>query len=74
MGRLRITQVRSTVDRIEVQKRTMRALGIRRMHQTVEHDDTPVIRGMIDKVFHLVTVEEVGGPTSGKKRGERASG
>jgi large subunit ribosomal protein L30 len=65
MGKLKITQVRSTVGRIENQKRTMRALGIRRLHQTVEHNDTPVIRGMIAKVFHLVTVEEIGG---GKKR------
>lgn len=65
MGKLRVTQIRSTAGRIENQKRTMRALGIRRLHQTVEHDDTPVIRGMIAKVFHLVTVEEIGG---GKKR------
>lgn len=69
MARLLITQVRSTIDRIEPQKRTMRALGITRMHQTVEHDDTPVIRGMIMKVFHLVTVEEVGGKKPSKKRG-----
>ncbi len=65
MGRLRVTQIRSTVGRLENQKRTMRALGIRRLHQTVEHNDTPVIRGMIAKVFHLVTVEEIGG---GKKK------
>ncbi len=65
MGRLRVTQVRSTVGRLENQKRTMRALGIRRLHQTVEHNDTPVIRGMIARVFHLVTVEEIGG---GKKK------
>ena len=42
------------------QKRTVRALGLRRMNQTVEHQDTPVIRGMIAKVAHLVTVEKVG--------------
>lgn len=64
MGRLRVTQIRSACQRIERQKRTIRALGIRRMHQTVEHDDTPAIRGMIAKVFHLVTVEEIG---EGKK-------
>jgi large subunit ribosomal protein L30 len=70
MGKLRITQIRSTIDRLEVQKRTMRALGIRRMHQTVEHDDNPVIRGMIEKVFHLVAVEEVGAAKkTPKKRG-----
>ena len=60
MGRLRVTQVRSTIDCIEQQKRTMRALGIRRMHQTVEHDDNAAIRGMIERVYHLVQVEEVG--------------
>ena len=64
MARLRITQIRSACQRIEPQKRTIRALGIRKMHQTVEHDDNPVIRGMIAKVFHLVKVEEIGG---GKK-------
>lgn len=67
MKRLRITQVRSTIGRLENQKRTMVALGIRRMHQTVEHDDTPVIRGMINTVVHLVTVEELG--SKAKKKG-----
>jgi large subunit ribosomal protein L30 len=66
MARLRVTQVRSTIDCIEQQKRTMRALGIRRMHQTVEHDDTAAIRGMIEKVYHLVQVEEVGGAITGR--------
>ena len=66
MGRLRVTQVRSTIDCIEQQKRTMRALGIRRMHQTVEHDDNAAIRGMIEKVYHLVQVEEVGGVVTGR--------
>jgi large subunit ribosomal protein L30 len=65
-ARLRVTQIRSTVGRLENQKRTMRALGIRRLHQTVEHSDTPAIRGMIATVFHLVTVEEIGG--GGKKK------
>jgi large subunit ribosomal protein L30 len=55
--KLKITQVRSTIKRLENQKRTMRALGIKRMHQTVVHADTPVIRGMIHRVAHLVTVE-----------------
>lgn len=66
MGRLRVTQIRSTIDCIEPQKRTMRALGIRRMHQTVEHDDNAAIRGMIEKVYHLVQVEEVGGAVTGR--------
>ncbi len=59
MKKLRIKQVHSAITRIEVQKRTLRALGIRRMHQTVVHADTPQIRGMIRVVQHLVQVEEI---------------
>jgi len=59
MKKLRIKQVRSTINRIEVQKRTLRAMGIRRLHQVVVHNDTPQIRGMIRVVQHLVQVEEV---------------
>jgi large subunit ribosomal protein L30 len=59
MGKLKITQVRSAINRIERQKRTIQALGIRRLHHSVTHEDTPQIRGMIRKVAHLVTVEEV---------------
>lgn len=59
--KIRITQRRSTIGRIENQKATMKALGFRRIGQTVEHDDTPCIRGMINKVRHLVTVEEANG-------------
>lgn len=57
--KLRITQRRSAIERKEDQKRTIRALGIRRLHHTVVHDDTPQIRGMINVVRHLVEVEEV---------------
>ena len=56
--RLKITQVRSSNDSIEKQKRTLQALGLKGMHQTVVHKDTPQIRGMIVKVHHLVKVEE----------------
>ncbi len=56
--RLRITLVRSPIGYAERQKRTVRALGLRRMNQTVEQADTPVIRGMIAKVSHLLKVEE----------------
>jgi len=56
--KLKITQTRSTIKRPEPQKRVMQALGLRRMHQTVEHDDTPTVRGMIAKVQHLVQVDE----------------
>ena len=58
--RLRVTQVRSAISRRQNQKDTIRSLGIRRLHQTVEHNDTPVIRGMIATVKHLLRVEEVG--------------
>lgn len=58
MGRLRIKWVRSSVGRRFDQKRTIRALGLRRLGQTVEHGDSPSVRGMISKVHHLVTVEE----------------
>jgi large subunit ribosomal protein L30 len=58
MGRkLKIKQVRSAIGRLERQKRTVRALGIRKLGATVVHDDTPSIRGMIKKVQHLVVVE-----------------
>jgi len=59
MARLKITQVRSTVKREGRQKRIVEALGLRRMHQTVEHDDSPQIRGMLNKVLHIVKVEDV---------------
>ena len=60
MGKLRITQVRSTIKRGENQKRTIEALGLRRLHQTVVHEDVPQIRGMLQKVVHLVRIEEIG--------------
>lgn len=59
MARLRITQVRSVIDRPKDQKRTVRALGLHRIRDSVVKDDRPEIRGMVAKVSHLVTVEEV---------------
>ena len=59
--RLKITQYRSAISRKTNQKETIRSLGIRRLNHTVEHDDTPAIRGMIATVRHLVRVEEVDG-------------
>lgn len=56
---LRITLTKSPIGYSERQKRTVRALGLRRMNQAVEQADTAVIRGMVAKVRHLVTVEEV---------------
>jgi len=56
---LRITQVRSGIGLARDQRATVRALGIKRMNGSVEQVDTPVIRGMIFKVKHLVKVEEI---------------
>ena len=60
MTQLKVTQVRSVIDRPKDQKDTIRRLGLHRMHDSVVKDDKPEIRGMIAKVRHLVTVEEVG--------------
>jgi large subunit ribosomal protein L30 len=59
MAKIRITQIKSTIDRTERQKKTMRALGIRKLHVPVIKEDTPQILGMIVKVHHLVTVEKI---------------
>jgi large subunit ribosomal protein L30 len=59
MGKLKITQIRSTIKRKEDQKRTIAALGIHRLYQTVVLPDVPQIRGMIHKISHLLKVEEV---------------
>ncbi|MEW6412201.1 MAG: 50S ribosomal protein L30 [Candidatus Zixiibacteriota bacterium] len=59
MTRLKITQIRSTIDRKEPQKRTIKALGLGRIRRTVVHNDTPQIRGMVRAVQHLVSVEEI---------------
>ncbi len=56
--KLKVTLVKSSIGYAQRQKDTVRALGLRRLGQTVEHDDTPVIRGMVHKVTHLVKVEE----------------
>ena len=57
--KLRIRQIKSASGHKADQAATARALGIRRLHQTVEHNDTPQIRGMIFKLRHLVEVEEL---------------
>ena len=53
-----VTLVRSPIGYTKDQKKTVLALGLRRMHQTIEHKDTPALRGMIRKVVHLLQVEE----------------
>lgn len=55
---VRITLIRSPIGYSQRQKNTIRALGLLKMNQTVEHLDGPSLRGMIDKVSHLVQVEE----------------
>ena len=57
--KLKITQTRSIIDQIEPQKRTIKALGLGRPQYAVVKNDTPQIRGMINRVRHLVKVEEV---------------
>ncbi|MEZ0395100.1 MAG: 50S ribosomal protein L30 [Anaerolineales bacterium] len=55
---LKVTLVRSPIGYSKRQKATVKALGLRRLHQTVEHPDTPAVRGMLDKVVHLIRIEE----------------
>jgi large subunit ribosomal protein L30 len=55
-----VTLAKSPIGYTKDQKATVLALGLRRMHQTIEHKDTPALRGMIRKVIHLLQVEEVG--------------
>ena len=58
MKKTKITQVRSGIGRPVRQKRTLEALGLKRIRHTVEHEATPQIMGMVHKVIHLVKVEE----------------
>ena len=57
--KVKITQVKSTIDRSKRQKATMEALGLKKMNQSVEHEATPQILGMVEKVSHLITVEHL---------------
>lgn len=59
MSKVKVTQVKSIIDRPKSQKATMKALGLRKMNQSVEHEGTPQIMGMINKIKHLVLVENV---------------
>jgi large subunit ribosomal protein L30 len=54
MAKIKIKQVRSGINRPQKQKRTLKALGIKKMHQVVEHEATPQIKGMIKKIKHLL--------------------
>ncbi len=57
MAKIKVTKVKSAINRSKNQKRTLEALGLKKIGQTVEHNDTPNILGMIKKVNHLVSVE-----------------
>lgn len=59
MSKVRITQVRSAINRPKRQKRTLEALGMKKLHQTREIEASPQVLGMIDKVKHLLKVEEI---------------
>lgn len=58
MGKIKVTQIKSGIKRPQNQKRTLEALGLRKIGQVVEHENTPNILGMINKVKHLVSTEE----------------
>jgi large subunit ribosomal protein L30 len=58
MSQIKITQVRSSIKRIQSQKRTLEALGLRGIGKEVTHEATPSILGMVDKVKHLVSITE----------------
>lgn len=59
MAKIKVTKVKSVIKRPKNQKRIMESLGLHKMNQTVEHEDTPNILGMINKVNHLVSVETI---------------
>jgi large subunit ribosomal protein L30 len=59
MAKIKITQIKSKIGMPERQKRILAALGIRKMHQTVEHEANPQIMGMVTKIQHLVKVENI---------------
>jgi len=58
MGKIKVTKVKSAINRPKNQKLTLEALGLKKIGQVVEHDATPNILGMVQKVEHLVSVEE----------------
>ncbi|GIP30569.1 50S ribosomal protein L30 [Paenibacillus sp. J23TS9] len=61
MAKLQITLVRSVIGRPETQRTTVKTLGLRKLNSSVVHNDNPAIRGMINKVSHLVSVTEIEG-------------
>ncbi|RDK89291.1 50S ribosomal protein L30 [Marinirhabdus gelatinilytica] len=59
MAKIKVTKVKSAINRTQNQKRTLEALGLKKIGQTIEHENTPNILGMINKVKHLVSIETV---------------
>ena len=59
MAQLKITWEKSNIGRPRSQRKIIQSLGLRRLHHSVVHQDSPTIRGMINKVIHMVSVEEV---------------
>ena len=59
MSKLKITQIKSSIGSTKSQKATLESLGIKKLHNSVEHDASPQIIGMVNKMRHLLTVEEV---------------
>ncbi len=59
MAKIKVTQVKSQIGRLKNQKRTLEALGLRKINQTVEHEATPSVIGMLNKVKHLVSIQEI---------------
>ncbi|HLF40864.1 MAG TPA: 50S ribosomal protein L30 [Acidimicrobiia bacterium] len=72
MGDLRITLKKSVIGTKPKQRATARALGLRRIRQTVVHPDRPEIRGMVARIPHLVDVEEVPGPEGSSRAGNES--
>jgi large subunit ribosomal protein L30 len=64
MPKIRVTQVKSAISRERSQSRTLKALGLHRIGDSVEHEDAPAIMGMVNKVIHLVKVENLKGSKS----------
>lgn len=72
MSRLRITQLKSAASRARGQAETLRALGLKHLYDTVEHEASPSITGMVRKVSHLVEVEELKSKRASSKKEEKS--
>ena len=71
MAKIKITQVKSRIGQTAIQKRNLDALGLRKMHQSVVHEDSAIILGMVEKVRHLIKVESVPVTKSAKSKSKK---